>query len=316
MNKTHCFLLNLAFYLFLPFSVSHAHDDPSHDATLQKIASFAAQHRVSIEERGEYIHITSNGLPKHETGDFPNRGNPHTIQAQSYNYRVPANPIKTERITQMQRQPFGIALNGVLFDPGTAECYGKKRGERPDINCKWHGEAIKQGRGLLGLDENNAHVQPNGAYHYHGIPQGYVNQNMKVTLRAELMHIGYAADGFKIYTDPQKLHRTSYRLKSGRRPANTGNKGGEPNGYHDGTYTEDYEFISKKGTLDECNGAIIEGDYGYVVTDSFPYIPRCWKGTPDQSFKSRARRSGEGTPRPNDHTRPLHHQGRPPHHRF
>lgn len=39
------------------------------------------------------------------------------------------------------------------------------------------------------------------------------------------------------------------------------------------------------GTLDECNGAFVktadypQGTYAYFLTDSFPVIPRCQKGT-------------------------------------
>ncbi|MGB1222042.1 MAG: YHYH protein, partial [Alcanivoracaceae bacterium] len=36
--------------------------------------------------------------------------------------------------------------------------------------------------------------------------------------------------------------------------------------------------------LDECNGMSINGLYGYFVTDDFPYLMNCLKGTPDPSF--------------------------------
>ena len=51
------------------------------------------------------------------------------------------------------RQPFGIALNGVLFDPGTAEFFQRDR------SSKWNYEALS-GAVRLGLDQNHAHVQP------------------------------------------------------------------------------------------------------------------------------------------------------------
>jgi hypothetical protein len=54
--------------------------------------------------------------------------------------------------------------------------------------------------------------------------------------------------------------------------------------------------VSCLGDLDECNGVerqvtipTAEGsktfDYFYVITDSFPQISRCFKGTPDVSFR-------------------------------
>jgi hypothetical protein len=29
---------------------------------------------------------------------------------------------------------------------------------------------------------------------------------------------------------------------------------------------------------------IIDGDYGYVVTNTYPWVIGCFKGTPDDSF--------------------------------
>ena len=50
----------------------------------------------------------------------------------------------------------------------------------------------------LGLDEHNAHVQPNGSYHYHALPTGLVERlggdGKKMVL------IGWAADGLPLYT--------------------------------------------------------------------------------------------------------------------
>ena len=46
----------------------------------------------------------------------------------------------------------------------------------------WLLEALG-GAFAFGADENNAHVQPNGQYHYHGIPEGVLaKKGMAVTL--------------------------------------------------------------------------------------------------------------------------------------
>jgi hypothetical protein len=49
----------------------------------------------------------------------------------------------------------------------------------------------------LGLDESHAHVQPNGAYHYHGIPtllfERLSGGEKKMT------QVGWAADGYPVY---------------------------------------------------------------------------------------------------------------------
>ena len=64
-----------------------------------------------------------------------------------------------------------------------------------------------------------------------------------------------------------------------------------PKGRIDGTFVEDFEYVPGYGDLDECNGRIgptreyPDGTYYYVLTDEFPYVPRKWRGKPDESFR-------------------------------
>jgi len=44
---------------------------------------------VQITVEGDRRCITSNGLPDHDTGNFPNRGNPHRIAEQDIRLCVP-----------------------------------------------------------------------------------------------------------------------------------------------------------------------------------------------------------------------------------
>jgi hypothetical protein len=248
--------------------------------------SSAGENRVTIVTNGAYRVITANGLPDHVPGHFPNRGNPNSISAQSYNFRVTLNPQTNATPRPGQGAWFGVALNGVPFEPGTAEFWNGRR--------EWNYEA-QSGFIDLGLDTNNAHVQPNGAYHYHGLPTG---------LRARLggdekkmLLVGYAADGFPIYTSqahrsatdaasPLKRMRSSWQLKKGTRP-------GGPGGNSDGRFTTDYEYVAGSGDLDECNGRFgvtpeyPQGIYYYCLTEEFPQISRSWRGTPDPSFFKR-----------------------------
>jgi hypothetical protein len=48
-------------------------------------------------------------------------------------------------------------------------------------------------------------------------------------------------------------------------------------------YVDDYEYAAV-GDLDECNGMTVDGQYGYYVTDAYPWVMRCYRGTPDASF--------------------------------
>jgi len=57
-----------------------------------------------------------------------------------------------------------------------------------------------------------------------------------------------------------------------------------PRGRFDGSYTEDFEFISGSGDLDECHGFLTDDkQYSYILTHEFPFVPRCRRGEPDES---------------------------------
>src|SRR5215471_4893489 len=128
-----------------------------------RVATRIGTNRVTITITGGERVIAANGLPDHTPGDFPRRGNPNMIAAQNYHFQVPLNPQIASQPRRANGAWFGVALNGVPFEPGTAEFWNDER--------EWNYEA-KSGFINLGLDDNNAHVQPTGAYHYHGLPLG------------------------------------------------------------------------------------------------------------------------------------------------
>ncbi len=270
-----------------------------------------AGNQVTISIENGFRIFRANGLPDHEPGQFPNRGNPNPISAQSYSFRVTLKP-QTNAIPRESRGAwFGVALNGVPFEPGTGEFWNGQR--------EWNYEA-KSGFINLGLDQHNAHVQPTGAYHYHGLPTGLMarlgGDGKKMLL------VGYAADGFPIYTSyghsvatnaasPLQKMRSSWRIKQGERP-------GGPGGKYDGKFTADYEYVAGSGDLDACNGRFgvtpeyPQGIYHYCITDEFPQLARQWRGTPDASF---FKQRGAGPGGPNGTRRPPEGQrvpGAPP----
>lgn len=234
---------------------------------------------ISISWDDNNWYIQSNDLPSHDTGTFPNRGNPNTISAQDYHYTITRHPTKNNAPTPAQVP--GVALNGVFFEPGTAETWNN------NPSSGWNYEAI-QSTLNLGLDFNNAHVQPNGSYHYHGIPTSFVEQQKTINDN-DLVMVGLASDGFPMYVSSSNAYTSSYKLKSGTRPSG-------PGGTYDGTFTQDFEYVGDSGDLDECNGRDIisseypEGTYAYFITENFPYITRCVYGTPDTSFLKRPQR--------------------------
>ena len=253
-----------------------------------------AVNQVEIKVDGNYRVITANGIPDHQTGQFPNNGNPNRISAQRYTWRMPANPKKAEKVAGLNRMLFGVALNGVPFDPGTAEFWNNDR--------NWNYDALS-GKINLGLDHNHAHVQPGGAYHYHGIPTGLIQKRGG---DGKMVQVGWAADGFPIYsqyghTDPKDANSALKKMTSSW-ALKPGDRNGGPGGKHDGTFTADWAYKPGSGDLDECNGRFgvtpeyPDGIYHYYLTESYPFIPRFFRGTPDSSFRHTGPPPGQGGP--------------------
>ena len=74
--------------------------------------------QVSMEVKDGVRYIKSNGIPNHEVGQFPGIGNPNKISAQSYSWQMPAKPSESSNAGMRRGTIFGVAVNGVPFDPG------------------------------------------------------------------------------------------------------------------------------------------------------------------------------------------------------
>ena len=230
--------------------------------------------QITVDVKESVRSIASNALPNHTTGDFPNSGNPNAISEQDVIYEFTTEPVYTGSSTEVLTT--GVAINGVKFEPGTAESISCASGEFYRI------EALQETYNL-GLDSNNAHVQPTGEYHYHGVSQLLIDV---FSTETDLVHIGFAADGFLIYYSNSGAYESGYELKTEPRTGTdclaTGPAGGNmvsiSETVPDGTYTSDWVHIGEDGKLDECNGVHINGEYMYLLTETFPYIPRCLNG--------------------------------------
>ncbi|NQX85447.1 MAG: YHYH protein [Flavobacteriaceae bacterium] len=218
--------------------------------------------------------IRTNGLPNHPTGRFPNEGNPNSIKAQDLEYSLPLNPKLTGK-SKWAREP-GISVNGVKFEPETAERFVCETGEVYKI------EAIQE-LVNLGLDFNNAHVQPSGAYHYHAISPELIK---KLDNGKDIILVGYAKDGFPMYYSKSGKYKPSYVLSEKLRTGDVCNYNNPHQRMEkelnytrpDGTFVSDWTYVKGLGQLDECNGIEIDGEYGYFITDEYPYVSRCLKG--------------------------------------
>ncbi len=256
---------------------------------VQRGIGFDALVKVSADETA--CTVASNAIPNHDfnaTGRFA-----HVVSTQTQTYRVPANPQIADRPTPLTlRTDNAILLNGVKVDLLGAGCYGVGDGR---IGCNDMAAPYRYdpvGKQKFGVDEHNAHTQPDGTYHYHGNPHALFPDNGDHT-PAPSPVIGFAADGFPIFgsyfADGTTLRKakSSYQLKAGKR-------NGGPGGVYDGTFTDDYQFVAGSGDLDACNGMTQDGVYGYFVTDGYPYILGCFVGTPDASFNKRGPGGGRG----------------------
>lgn len=231
--------------------------------------------------------FTSNNIPNHTMGQGGNFATP--VSAQNSNFRMTAAPTAAAQTTAVTLSwNSAVLLNGVRVDMFAAACYGVGDGK---IGCDnesqlWRYDPMSPKNGF-GTDNHNAHTQPDGAYHYHGNPKTLFD----FSTVTESPVVGFAADGFPLFgsyfkdsSNVVRKARPSYRLKSGSRPSGSGNPGGS----YDGTYRDDYEYVAGLGDLDTCNGMTVNGVYGYYITDDFPYMNNCFKGTPDTSFRKGA----------------------------
>lgn len=252
-----------------------------------KPTSTDAPNEVEITEEGAYRVVRGNGVPDHPTGEFPNRHCPNPIREQTKAWRMPLAPVAAAALTPIGFTVFGVALNGVPFDPAGPHFEGD------DSNAWQFDPSAPQIGPYLGIDLEVGHTQPNGAYHYHGVAPDLVAARAQAD---RMTLLGWAADGFPIYwqraprdaaqlASPLVDLRPSYRLRAGARPADA------PIGAFDGAFLEDYEYVEGLGDLDAANGRtgptpeFPGGTYYYVLTDAWPFIPRHHRGTPDASFK-------------------------------
>ncbi len=256
---------------------------------------------VCFEKEGNVRKVYTNNFPAHQYGPW---AGPNTIEAQNFEYSMCLYPELTDTITEIKEDPnsqscgagiiFGVSDQGINYSP-FARLYWVNPNTQEE-NLDWHIEADF----TLSMDLNGGHVNSVSRYHYHNIPTDYFKNDLKIDGTKHSPILGYAADGFPIYykyvyTDTNasgdnpalSTFNSGYSLKSGTR---SGNGITAPNGTHNGTYVEDYEYTGSD--LDECGGRFAitpeypKGTYYYVLTDNWPYIPRCLKGKyVDNSFQ-------------------------------
>lgn len=256
---------------------------------------------VCWEEIDQVRKCYTNNIPAHEYGPF---GGANTIEGQDFEYSMCLNPEMGDTTTELIEDPdnpscsngiiFGVSDQGINYSP-----FARLYFTNPTTNEE-NKNFIEEADFLLNMDLNGGHVNAVSRYHYHNIPSAYFVNDLNIDGTQHSPLVGYAADGFPIYykylyndgwdsSSGIGTFDSSFTLKSGNR---TGDGVTAPNGAYDGTYIQDYEYNAELSELDECGGRFgvtpdySNGTYYYVMTDKWPFIPRCLKGKyVDNSFR-------------------------------
>ena len=248
---------------------------------------------VDVEVFDTYCNLSSDNIPNHDFNDSSANFRTNVAEIDRV-FSIKRDPQMAAEISQINGQAWdAVMLNGVVVDVRSAGCY-KPSESRADADGNTEAGCGPNDEWMLipleystkfGADIHNAHVQPDGTYHYHGNPNAMFDDSPSGDGSPV---IGFAADGFPIYgsyildeqTGNYRKALSGYTVKQGSRGERTDTN---PGGDYTGLYEEDWEWTDS-GDLDECNGMDYKGEYGYYITDSYPYIINCLKGEPDASF--------------------------------
>jgi hypothetical protein len=137
---------------------------------------------LKVSHDDHCIILESQNLPNHPTAKFPNSGNPNTIRAQNFTFRIPLVPKPAEQITPPLMGPVGVAINGVVFfNPFEAG-----------------GMNAVAGYSEVWFDSCCGHPEQRGAYHYHKYPT-CVKTPFPDNGKGHSPVIGFAWDGYPLY---------------------------------------------------------------------------------------------------------------------
>jgi len=238
---------------------------------------------VTIDVMNDVCVLSSNTIPNHDFND-PSARFAHDVAEIDKSFTIRRAPSFAARPSELELSSYdAVMLNGVPVDLLSAGCFGVGDGRIGcgDLSTPYRYDPMGP-MSFFGTDQHNAHTQPDGTYHYHGDPGTLFDDQPR---EAGSPVIGFAADGFPVYGsyffDGERVREavSGYTLKTNARA-------GGPGGMPDGTFNDDYEFTGA-GDLDECNGMTVNGQYGYYVTGSYPWVLKCFKGTPHPSFSKR-----------------------------
>jgi hypothetical protein len=137
---------------------------------------------LKINHDEHFLIMDSQNLPNHPTAKFPNSGNPNSIVAQKFHFKIPLVPKPADTITTVPMGEIGVAINGVVFfNP-----------------FEMGGMNAVAGYSEVWLDSCCGHPQQSGVYHYHKYPS-CVKTPFPDDGKAHSPIIAFAWDGYPVY---------------------------------------------------------------------------------------------------------------------
>jgi hypothetical protein len=199
--------------------------------------------KVVVTCSSDTLTVVSNGITSYPYV----QKTPAGLKSQNFTWSVSTKPKIATATTSIETK-----MSAVAFTVTGLPIYGPMEGPTPSVEA--YGDPVYNDL----LDSCGGHTGYNADYHYHRI-LAVSDCSLDETI------IGYALDGFPIYSNP------GYKWKSGYE------KTGNPKSYSWNAYT----FTgAATNSLDECNGQKqSDGSYRYYVTESFPYVIGCYAGT-------------------------------------
>jgi hypothetical protein len=172
---------------------------------------------------------------------------PNPLRAQSFEWTITLTPERAATPTSIENRlgTLGFTVTGIPI-------FGPTEGPVPPAQA--FGDPVHNGI----LDACTGHTGPAAEYHYHAI-------TATAACALDERIVGFALDGFPIYSNPQGRYRSGYQ------------RIGDPTSQVWRAYTWQ---AGDATTLDACNGTTVDGTYRYYATATFPYIIGCFTGTP------------------------------------
>ena len=207
---------------------SYADNYVSNVRDLTRVIDFEGY--VNVEVFDTYCNLSSDNIPNHDFNDSSANFRTNVAEIDRV-FRVQRDPQMAPEISQINRQAWdAVMLNGVVADVKSAGCY-KPSESRADADGNTEAGCGPNDNWMLipleystkfGADIHNAHVQPDGTYHYHGNPNAMFDDSPSGEGSPV---IGFAADGFPIYgsyildslTGSYRKALSGYTLKEGTR---------------------------------------------------------------------------------------------------